>query len=226
MKYFRSKNYLFRLFAVLLFICASCLGFVAGDVFFSKNSTIPEWRYLGSPPEKIERLLVADFDTIYVGTIDKNIYSCRWSSPYDVNCWFRVEEIPEIFEPNCRYPQSTPPSLPFDNSVEILRFHHCSTFAGSDSDAAFSYYLLCDGTVVQWGYDSFHIGWPAGVIKEWVKYVMTGFVLGICLSISFIIVAYFVNPSCHLESLERSSDDKKSDLELKASSSDCVDVLR
>ena len=189
MKQIRSNKPLFFSIAALLFLGITVMGFFIGMALLRNT---PEWRYLGSPPEKIDELLVANFDTIYVKTVSNSVYSCYWASPYDINCWAKVETIPEVVEDYCAFAQDAPHQLPSGNVIGVLQFHRCGWFAGSDSYSAFNYYLLDDGNVVQWGYDGFHWGWPGGISRAWLRNVIIGSVLGMFCAVGLITIVYFV----------------------------------
>lgn len=148
---------LILILAILLLPCISCYG---GLVFSDAiHPEIPEWRHLGKPPSEINRLMAADFSTIYVETVDKKIYSCYWASPLDINCWKEIEKVPEILFSGRCIPGEAPnaPLPPEENIKDKILFEYCGSFAGNTNYSIFAYYLLEDGTVTQWGRDEFHL---------------------------------------------------------------------
>ena len=180
---------------LVLFIFPPLVGCYGGAAFSAVTlPQIPEWRQLGSPPEAIEELLAADFDQIFVRTIDKKIYSCYWASPYDSACWVKVDEIPEIFVGYCDPADPTGPAAPRPPSGKVIQeilFENCGTFFGGSTDySVFAYYLLEDGTVLQWGYDEFHFFPMPGMFKRLFRNIIVfwfmAVILGLVLSIRII----------------------------------------
>ncbi|NJM05281.1 hypothetical protein HC891_02150 [Candidatus Gracilibacteria bacterium] len=115
---------------------------------------------------------------MYVRTTDQALYRCSWSSPYDIACWKPVSAIPTIRPNRCWRDQAPPPPLPSGTAVEVLQFQYCGSFAGITDYSSFNYYLLTDGTVVQWGTDEFHIGLPPMMTLKWLSNAFAGMMVG------------------------------------------------
>jgi hypothetical protein len=181
----------FKIISVLLLLILSCIGSCVGISIFHISKP-PEWRDLGSPPEKIEKLIVADFDSIYVKTIFGNIYSCTWASPYDIECWVKVNEIPDKDLNSCGDRVHEPAPKPLNRQIiETVKFQYCWSFAGREHYSEFNYYLLENGNVLQWGEDDFHFFEPIGVIKREFLYILHGALFGIKIGLSLIFIYHY-----------------------------------
>jgi hypothetical protein len=163
----------------LLVLLMTCLGLYGGTRFYAATlRPTPDLRWLGAPPQPIQELVAAHFDTVYVRTTDQTLYRCSWSSPYDIACWVPIAAIPTIRPDRCWRDQAPPPTLPSGTAIDVLQFHYCGSFAGITDCSSFNYYLLTDGTVVQWGADEFHIGLPPMMTLKWLSNAFAGMMVG------------------------------------------------
>jgi len=123
----------------------SIMGCIGGSWYYRANlEPADQWKSLGSPPEKIEKLLDAEFHTVYVTTLENRIYSCYRGSQYDVECWVEVTQVPEIYRQPCNNtPVSLAPSPP-GRVVDSLQVTYCHRFGRT----GFDYVLLEDGNVM------------------------------------------------------------------------------
>jgi hypothetical protein len=171
-----ANKYLVFGFAVLLVLVAPIIGCVGGYWLYGRDvDSARIWRSLGKPPAPIARLVDAEFDTVYVQTVQGDIFSCYRASQYDIDCWTKVTFVPQVSRGPCALDHPTlapPPPLP---PVEVLDINYCHRFGRSE----FKYILLADGTVMQWIYDDFHWTLPPQQAQRFNRKVFAGTCLGL-----------------------------------------------
>jgi hypothetical protein len=184
MNYFKHKS-LTRVIIVFILLTTSTLGCIGGYWYFVANLSSPtDWKPLGHPSTKIDKLLAAKLYTVYAKTINGKIYSCSRLSQYDVECWVEVTQVPEITQSNCNIPSEFwTPELP-GRVIDSLEFEYCHRFGR----AQFKYILLEDGNVFQWGIDDFTWTPPPNLFGKLVQNVCGGCLIGLVGGASLIFV--------------------------------------
>jgi hypothetical protein len=140
-----------------------------------------QWRSLGMPPVRPEKLLAADFYTVYVQTSDQQIYSCYRASRLDQRCWILITAVPPIEPGGCAsdQPQNAPP--PPVEPIQQIYVSFCDRFNRSE----FTYVLGRDGTVMQWVDDRYHANLPPVAQQDQNKLLLwgigSGFTVGLVL---------------------------------------------
>jgi hypothetical protein len=145
-----KKTFLTFLVLILTPILLFILGIVYGVITSSGRLTF--WRSLGSPSEKVSKILGLSSYDIFVetesGKIYKvNFYSCKWGS---TSCWTETE-LPEISEPvynqSCWYDfvVSNPPGT----AIQTIRTKDCSSGGVWQTNLA----LMADSKIRIWSHD-------------------------------------------------------------------------
>lgn len=158
------------------------------------NWNSSELQFLGSPPEKIEKLVAAEFYTVYVRTIDGSLYSCYWESPGDTQCWVKVEEVPNLAIFPCGNGKDSNQGktilAPLPSSSEVIDFlqvEYCGTWAGRTERSEFDYFLVDTGEVLQWSYDRFHMLPPPSITQKMYLAVGLGLFVGLIIDTAVIV---------------------------------------
>jgi hypothetical protein len=165
----------------LLIVVFTLFGCSVGLVlpFLREYELDSHWRSLGTPPAMPEKLLAADFHTVYVQTIDQQIYSCYRESRRDQRCWIPITAVPYIEPGGCASDQPQNAPLPPIEVIEQIYVSFCDRFNRSE----FTYALGRDGTVMQWVDDNYHGNAPPAVARERNQLLLwglgSGFTLGL-----------------------------------------------
>jgi hypothetical protein len=129
---------------IFLFIFGVVYGYVesSGRLIF--------WRSLGSPQEKVAKILGLDSYDVFVETTDKKIYKanlnkCKW--PY-ISCWEETEifeELPAlVYKQNCWHDFVV--SEPSGQIIQVIKIKDCGSGGATQTNFA----LMADGKVKVW----------------------------------------------------------------------------
>jgi len=152
------------------------------------NYVIDGWVSLGYPPQKAKKLLGSDSYTVYVETIDEKIYSCYRESPYDVECWVEVANLPDPIQPSCGFSGSYPSVPKSIQVIDKLEAEYCTTVAGQTDRWVFVYLLTDDGEVFQNGYDFSDLWFPAGLSRVIFQGALLGLLIGCVIVVGLFIM--------------------------------------
>ena len=181
-----TKRSCIRTIIVSIMIVLPVLGCCAGSVLYrphSQERVVDGWVSLGYPPQKVKQLAAAEFYTVYVEAVDGKIYSCYRASPYDIECWIEVTQLPELAEYQCGFSGTFPASPSSVRVIDRLEVEYCSTFAGQTDRSVFVYLLLDDNEILLNGYDKFHLWLPPGVSRKFFEGALWGFLIGCCIAV-------------------------------------------
>lgn len=191
---------------LLLPILGCCLDYLsltpATYLFKGFETFEEEWLAMKKAPHDIEKLLVSEFDTIYVQTVDGHLLSCHYTSPYDNACWVEVLQIPEPYESGCaRRRESTFPDAPASiNVVDRIDVEGCLYFAGMDDYSRSSYILSDTGRVYMLNYGSPNLFSTPNLAGMECLFSTIGLIMGL------LAVVWLLNTNKRRNMLKKASD--------------------
>jgi|GEM_PF-3485219 hypothetical protein len=163
-------------FFIGIFIPVLCVLFTVLPLFFIgdlySNGVFTKWRSLGSPPEKIIKIVGLCNEEICVETENDKVYlfnSYDCNSEVVQSCWEQVDativEMPQII--TCGYNFQPKPFLP--DAIQGIVTRDCGS--GGSSEAYYA--LLKDGNIWVWknsttdlqGVGLFILAFPFGIIS-------------------------------------------------------------
>jgi len=148
-------------------------GFYIGmrvDSFQNSRAAV-RWQSLGSPPEKVVKIVAADVYSVYVQTAGGKTYSCEtWT--YTSKCWVESEPPKRIERSGPCY--TITPAIPAPPGKVIDRME---TFICGEVSAEARYALTEEGKVWKWKYEwgGLSLGLGYGTLTG----VLVGFLIGI-----------------------------------------------
>lgn len=166
---------------LLLMTCGGC-GIGYALYVHIDYDTSSAWRSLGSPPQPIVRIQAADFYTVYVQTINGQLFSCYRASRFDQQCWTAIEAIPLVETGGCSGIQPTIAPPPSAAVRQRLDTDWCWRFGRSQ----YSYVLLTDGTIMQWVYDDYHASIAPTMERDFKRFIILGTLGGFLIGMIFI----------------------------------------
>jgi hypothetical protein len=174
---------------IFLPILGAILGYCVGRVYFSAlaEGRFVRWKHLMSSPEKVDAILAASTDVIFVHTsagIFANYHVKDCISYALANCWESVSGVDEGFGAECEYdaPSSFKVSSPPRKYAERWAVQH----RGAEWNNETHYIRTASGDIWVWQWGNFSLG----MIGPYFMISCVGVILG---SVCGLFLAWLIN---------------------------------